>query len=71
MLCGIGAITDKYIMHDLTAISKSILDNSIPNDDIFIHGFSRNIFRSVHPGESKIGGVCLYYRANFTYHTKT
>ena len=34
MLCGIGAITDKYIIHDLTAISESILDKSIPNDDI-------------------------------------
>ena len=41
-----------------------MLDKSIPNDDTFIHGFSRNIFRSDHPGGSKIGGVCLYYREN-------
>ena len=39
-------------------------DKSIPNDNIFIHGFSRNIFRSDHPGESKIAGVCLYYKEN-------
>ena len=50
--------------YDLIAISESMLDKSIPNDDIFIHGFSRNIFWSDHPGESKIGGACLYYREN-------
>ena len=48
--------------YGLIAISESVLDKSIPNDDIFIHGFSRNIFRSNHPSESKIGGVCLYYK---------
>ena len=52
--------------YELIAISEAMLDKSIPNDDIFIHGFSRNIFRSDHPGESKIGGVCLYYKENLS-----
>ena len=50
--------------YDLIAISESMLDKSIPNDDIFMHGFSGNIFRSDNPGELKIGGVCLYYKEN-------
>ena len=50
--------------YDLIAISESMLDKSIPNDDIFMNGFSRNIFRSDNPGESKIGEVCLYYKEN-------
>ena len=34
-----------------------MLDQSISNDDIFIEGFSRDIYRSDHPSNSKTGGV--------------
>ena len=47
---------------DVIAISESMLDRTISNDDIFIEGFSRDIYRSDHPSNSKIGGVCLYFR---------
>ena len=47
---------------DVIAISESMLDQSISNEDISIEGFSREIFRSDHPSNSKIGGTCLYFR---------
>ena len=47
---------------DVLAISESMLDRTISNNDIFIEGFSRDIYRSDHPSNSKIGGVCLYFR---------
>ena len=46
---------------DVIAISESMLDQSISNEDISIEGFSREIFRSDHPSNSKIGGACLYF----------
>ena len=39
-----------------------MLDQSISNDDIFIEGFSREIYHSDHPSNSKTGGVCMYFR---------
>ena len=39
-----------------------MLDQSISNDDIFIEGFSREIYRSDHLSNSKTGGVCVYFR---------
>ena len=47
---------------DVIAISESMLDQSISNEDISIEGFSREIFRSDHPSNSKIGGTCIYFR---------
>ena len=47
---------------DAIAISETMLDQSIRNDEVFIEGFSRDIFRSDHPSNSKIGGVCIYFR---------
>ena len=47
---------------DVIAISETTLDQSIRNDDIFIQGFSRVIFRSDHPSNSKIGGACVHFR---------
>lgn len=45
---------------DVIAISESMLDQSISNEDIFIEGFSRETFRSDHPSNSKIGGGLVY-----------
>ena len=48
--------------YDLFAISESLLNKSIEDDEIHIEGFSREIFRSDHPSENKVGGVCLYFK---------
>ena len=47
---------------DVLAISESMLDGSISNNDISIEVFSNEIFRNDHPSNTKTGGVCLYYR---------
>ena len=47
---------------DVIAVSESMLDSSVSNVDIFIDGFSREIYRSDHPSNTKLGGVCLYFR---------
>ena len=39
-----------------------MLNSSVDNDCITIEGFSKDIFRSDHPSNNKIGGVCLYFR---------
>ena len=48
--------------YDVLAISETMLNSSVENDSIAIEGFSKNIFRNDHPGDNKVGGVCLYYR---------
>ena len=47
---------------DIIAVSESMLDKSIKNDEIYIEGFSKDVFRSDHPSNTKTGGVCLYAR---------
>ena len=47
---------------DVIAISESMLDRTINNDDIFIEGFSREIFRSDHSSITKVGRGCVYFR---------
>ena len=47
---------------DIIAISESMLNSSIRNEDIFIEGFSKDIYRNDHPSNTKMGGVCLYFR---------
>ena len=39
-----------------------MLDHSVINDDISIDGFSKEVYRSDHPSNTKIGSVCLYFR---------
>ena len=54
-----------YSVHhfDIIAFSESMLDQSISNDEIFIEGFTRDIFRSDHPSSSKNGGsLCIFSR---------
>ena len=47
---------------DIIAVSESMLDKSIKNDEVYIEGFSKDVFRSDHPSNTKTGGVCLYAR---------
>ena len=35
--------------YDIIALSETITNNSVPDEDIFIEGFSKEIFRSDHP----------------------
>ena len=39
-----------------------MLNSSVEYGNIAIEGFSKDIFRSDHPSNNKIGFVCLYYR---------
>ena len=48
--------------YDIFAISETMLNSTVHNDDIFIKGLSREIYRSDHVNNIRIGGVCIYYR---------
>ena len=48
--------------YDNIALSEAMLYDEISNEDIYIEGFSREIYRSDHPSNSKFWGVCLYFR---------
>ena len=55
--------TYNYIFHyDIIALSETIINNSVPDEDIFIEGFSKEIFRSDHPSGDKKGGVYIYFK---------
>ena len=47
---------------DIIALSETYLNDTIPNNEIEIEGYSSDIFRSDHPTNTKRGGVCLYYK---------
>ena len=47
---------------DLFAVSESLLSSEINNKNISIEDFSKDVFRSDHPSNSRIGGVCVYFR---------
>ena len=55
-------VYDAIHKYDIIAVSESMLDSTIKNDNIFIEGFSKDIYQSDHPSNTKLGGVCLYYR---------
>jgi len=40
------------------------------NDDVFIEGFSREIYRSDHVNNIRSGGVCIYYREGLAVHRR-
>ena len=50
--------------YDIIALSETFLNNTVKDDDIFIEGFSKTVFRSDHPGGDKVGGVCIYFEEN-------
>ena len=47
---------------DIIALSETYLNDTIPNNEIEIEGYSSDIFRRDHPTNTKRGGVCLYYK---------
>ena len=49
---------------DIFGACESSLTDLIPNEEIFIHGFSPEPFRSNKPLNAHSGGVFLYYKPN-------
>ena len=47
-----------------------MLNSTVHNDDIFIEGFSREIYRSDHVNNIRSGGVCIYYREGLAVHRR-
>ena len=48
-----------------------MFDQTVKNDETYIEGFSREIYRSHHPSKTKIGGVRLYLREGLTIKRRT
>ena len=48
--------------YDAIAVSESMLDSKVRDEEISIEGFSKEVFRNDHPSDSKIGGICMYFR---------
>ena len=51
--------------YDIIALSETIINNSAPDEDIFIEGFNKEIFRSDHPSGDKKGGVFIFFKETF------
>ena len=47
---------------EIIALSETMLNSAVSNDEITIEGFSNDILRSDHPSDAKIGGACIYFR---------
>ena len=47
---------------DIFAVCESFLNKDIPNEDIFISGFSGEPFRPDKPENIRNGGVCLFFK---------
>ena len=43
--------------YDVIAVSESMLNSKVRDEEISIEGFSKEVFRNDHPSDSKIGGV--------------
>ena len=52
---------DSLYKYDVITFSETMLDHSVINYDNSINGFSKEIYRSDHPSNTKIGGVCLIF----------
>ena len=50
--------------YDIFAISDSLPNEAIENNDLFIEGFGKEIFRNDHPSGNKVGAVCLFFKQN-------
>ena len=48
--------------YDVICLSERYLDSSIPSDDENLEIPSYDLIRAEHPSNSKLGGVCVYYR---------
>ena len=47
---------------DIFGVCESLLNDSIPNRDIVIDGFSPDPYRADKPNDMRNGGVCLYFK---------
>ena len=48
--------------YEVIAVSESMLDSKVRDEEISIEGFSKEVFRNDRPSDSKIEGVCMYFR---------
>ena len=55
-----ACITDQNF--DIVCLSETFLNSSIQNDDYKLKINGYNLIRSDHPGDSKKGGLCIYYK---------
>ncbi len=62
---------DSIYKNDIIAISESMLDSTIGNEEICIEGYSKEIYRNDHPSNTKTGGVCLYFREGLPIKRRT
>ena len=46
----------------IIALSETIINSSVPDEDIFIKGFSKELFCSDYPCSDKKGGVCIFFK---------
>ena len=46
---------------DRFAVSESMQGSEMNNENISIERFSKDVFKSDHPSNSRIGGVCVYF----------
>ena len=54
---------------DIFGLCESLLNNDLPNEHIFVNGFSPEPFRADKPENSRNGGVCLFFKKK-TYQLK-
>ena len=47
---------------DLVCLSGTLLDSTIPNDDVNIQTNGYSLLRADHPNDIKRGGVCIYFK---------
>ena len=55
----------------LLLFSETMLDQTVKDDQIYVEGFSKEIYRSDHPSNTKTGGVCLYFREGLPIKRRT
>ena len=53
---------DTLYSYDIITMSKTMLNSSVNNNEIFIDGFSDAIYLRDHQRNTKMGGVCFYSR---------
>ena len=51
---------------DLVCLSESLLDSTIPNDDVNMQINEYSLLRADHPNNIKRGGVCIYFKESLT-----
>lgn len=48
-----------------------MLDQTVKYEEIYIEGFSKEIYHSDHPSNTKTGAVCLYFREGLPIKRRT